>query len=406
METHSRIPSVPEGQHLNSRNLLIHHHMSCSGRLGSRRLQIFALIWLVLLLPGCGSHSGQAPSAALKGLPANRPPEIKVTDPATPLPPTQTSTPASTPAPTSTWMPLPPALTPTPDKFAGLRITDLIVRSYGGGQLLILKTLSDNIAFTRYLVAYPSDGLNIFGFMNVPKKGQGPYPVVIAVHGFVDPSHYQTLDYTTSYADSLARAGFLVIHPNLRGYAPSDNGPNLYRVGMAVDVLNLVAIVRQQGGKPGDLQQACPDDIGLWGHSMGGGITLKVITVDPGIKAAVLYGAMSGDERQNFEAILRWSGGAVLPDELIASEQVLAQVSPSNYLNLIQAAVSIHHGESDPLVPLHWSLDFCSRLKELHKTVECFTYPEELHTFSQEGDVLFMQRVIDFFHRTLDPTAP
>ena len=74
--------------------------------------------------------------------------------------------------------------------------------------------------------------------MNVP-QGEGPFPVVLVLHGYVDPARYNTLTYTTGYADALARAGYLVIHPNFRNWPPSDSGPEDYRVGQAVDVLHL-----------------------------------------------------------------------------------------------------------------------------------------------------------------------
>ncbi len=94
--------------------------------------------------------------------------------------------------------------------------------------------------------------------MNVP-QGDGPFPVVLVLHGYVDPATYNTLTYTTRYADALARAGYLVIHPNFRNWPPSDNGPEEYRVGQAVDVLNLIALVQKQGGQPGPLQHADPN---------------------------------------------------------------------------------------------------------------------------------------------------
>jgi len=59
--------------------------------------------------------------------------------------------------------------------------------------------LDQNLYFTRYLIRYPSDGLNIYGFANIPNEA-GAYPVVIALHGYIDPALYNTLDYTTHYA--------------------------------------------------------------------------------------------------------------------------------------------------------------------------------------------------------------
>ncbi len=238
----------------------------------------------------------------------------------------------------------PPAqATATPDPFVGLSITELAARSYGGGQVTVDQTLATFPAFTRYLVHYPSDGLAIYGFMDVPvspPRSSSAYPVIIAVHGYITPSRYQTLDYTTRYADALAQAGYLVLHPNLRNYGPSDAGPNLLRVGFAVDVLNLVAIVRAQGGQPGPLQAANPAAIGLWGHSMGGGISIRVMTVDPQIRAVVLYSAISGDDRQN---AARWPTRQGQYN-VVVPEDVFLRVSPMYFYDRVQAAVSIHQG--------------------------------------------------------------
>jgi len=315
---------------------------------------------------------------------------------------TPTSTMAATATPTATASPSPtPTLTPTPDPYAGLTIADLSARSYGGGELQVVQALGENGSFTRSLVTFPSDGLTIYGFMNVP-QGPGPFPVVVVVHGYVNPVGYQTLTYTTRYADALARAGYLVIHPNLRGYPPSDDGDNRFRVGFAVDVLNLLAVVRRQGGQPGPLEKADPQRIGLWGHSMGGGITIRTITIDAGVRAAVLYGAMSGDERLNFERIYTvFSNGARGGEELNTPAEDFARISPIFFLDRVQAAVSIHHGEADTEVPPEWSLDLCGRLRELNKAVECFSYPGQPHTFNGDSDQVFIQRSIDFYNRYL-----
>lgn len=309
--------------------------------------------------------------------------------------PSSTATLTLTPKPTST-----PTVTPTPDPYAGLTITDLASRSYGDGEFSVEETLKVTEAFTRSLVTYSSDGLTIYGFMNVP-RGEGPFPVVLVLHGYVDPDRYDTLAYTTRYADSLARTGYLVIHPNFRNYPPSDEGPDTFRVGYAVDALNLVALVQQQGDQAGPLESANPDAIGLWGHSMGGGIAIRVITVNPDVEAAVLYGSMSGDERENYERILAWSGGQSGEKELATPDEALRRISPIYHLDRVSATVSIHHGEADETVPLDWSLDLCERLQALNKVAECFTYPDQPHTFQGDGDELFVERTVDFLDRYL-----
>lgn len=322
-------------------------------------------------------------------------------DPVVELPATATQSPITnlqspTPEPTAT-LPLP---TPTPDPYAELTIDALTARSYGGGQLEIIDTLEENETFTRYLITYPSDGLTVYGFMNVPNEGTN-FPVALVLHGYIDPAEYDTLTYTRRYADALAEAGYFVIHPNFRNYPPSDDGPNPYRIGYAIDVLNLIAIIREQSQDPfGYLRRADEDSIHLWGHSMGGGVVLRVLTVNdaPYLRAAVLYGAMSGNERQNFEQIQVWSGGESGPFELAASAGQLRQISPIYFLDRINTPISIHHSEADETVPIAWSLDLCTALRALNKPVECYTYYATPHTFRGEADALFMERVVRFFN--------
>ncbi len=283
-----------------------------------------------------------------------------------------------------------------------LSIKALSSRSYEGGTLVIERVLEQNRSFTRSLVHWNSEGLKQYGFMDVPNT-KGLHPMVIVIHGYVNPNTYRTLPYTTHYADALARAGFVVLHPNLRGHGRSQGKPDpLFRVGYALDVLNLIASLRAHAGQPGALERANPKLIGLFGHSMGGGIVLRVITVDPGIRAAVLYGAMSGDEQRNFQRISTvLSGGTRGLAELKAAPALFAQISPSGFLDRIQAAVSIHHGGHDTQVPLAWSLELCQKLKALGKQVSCYTYAKAEHTFQGVSDALLISRATAFLKTNL-----
>ncbi|HET9913007.1 MAG TPA: alpha/beta fold hydrolase [Anaerolineales bacterium] len=315
--------------------------------------------------------------------------------------PTFTTIPSATVTQFPTLTPtLSPTLSPTPDPYFTWTIDYLRSRTYGGGQIEFLEVLGQNLYFTRYLIRYPSDGLNIYGFANIPNEA-GIYPVIIALHGYIDPAIYNTLDYTTHYADALASAGYIVLHPNLRSYAPSDSGENLFRVGMAIDVLNLIALVQSQSGGTDPLRTASPSRVGLWGHSMGGGISTRVLTVTDDVKAAVLYAAMSGDERKNFEAIYQWSGQARGLEELNIPVEVLNRISPMYFLGNINAAVSIHHGMADELVPLEWSVTTCDQLTALGKNVECTYYENMPHTFYGSGDEEFIQNAVQFFNQNL-----
>ena len=315
--------------------------------------------------------------------------------------PTFTSTPSPTPIPTATQTATAvPTLSPTPDPYFAYTNDYLRSRAYGGGQIEFVEVLGQNLYFTRYLIRYPSDGLNIYGFANIPNDAE-KHPVIIALHGYIDPAAYNTLDYTTHYADALANAGYVVFHPNLRGYLPSDSGDNLFRVGMAIDVLNLIALIQTQSGGSDLLQNADPNSVGLWGHSMGGGITTRVLTVTDDVKAAVLYGSMSGDEQKNYEAIKQWSGSTRGLDELNIPIEVLNRISSMYFFQNITAAVSIHHGTADEIVPLNWSEVTCEQLRMIGRNVECQYYEGMPHTFYGQGDEQFIQNTIRFFNQYL-----
>jgi dipeptidyl aminopeptidase/acylaminoacyl peptidase len=311
-------------------------------------------------------------------------------------------------AATETPVPSPvytPTHTATPDPYEPYTIDYLTDRAYGGGEIEIIEVMSETGWFTRYLIRYPSDGLWIYGFLNVPvpdgPAGAGPYPVIIALHGYIDPSIYGTLDYTTGYADALARAGYFVLHPNLRGYRPSDDGENLFRVGMAIDVLNLIALVQAGAAPTYVMENVVTESIGLWGHSMGGGISTRVITVTDKVRAAALYAPMSGDERQNFEAINVWSGGERGLEELDFPESELVRISPVYFFDRISAAVAIYHGRADELVPLGWSIATCNSMLELGLDVRCSYYDGMPHTFYGEGNDLLIADMIAFFDEIL-----
>jgi dipeptidyl aminopeptidase/acylaminoacyl peptidase len=364
------------------------------------------LLLLAIVMAGCGQQASPTPVALaqaatdmLAPLPSATPTATATHTPTATATPTFTATATATPTATPTETPT-ATPSPTPDPYVEWTVDGLAARAYGDGELRNEQVLAVTNAFTRTLVTFPSDGLTIYGFMNVP-QGQGPFPVVLALHGYVDPARYNTLTYTTGYADALARAGYLVIHPNFRNWPPSDSGPEDYRVGQAVDVLHLIGLVQKLGGQPGPLAQADPERIGVWGHSMGGGIAQRVIAVSPEVDAAVLYGSMSGDEALNHERILWFTNGARGLWDVAPPDEALQRISPINYLDRVAAAVSIHHGDQDDQVPVAWSEDLCGRLQALDKPVECFIYPGQPHTFVGEGDQLFVQRVRAFFDRTL-----
>ncbi len=83
-----------------------------------------------------------------------------------------------------------------PYTLAGLR-----QHSFQSGAIRISKELDKSDVFTRYLISYGSDGLNINGIMQIPAQGHAPFPVIIMDHGFFDRREYRSGDGTDRAAE-------------------------------------------------------------------------------------------------------------------------------------------------------------------------------------------------------------
>jgi uncharacterized protein len=285
-----------------------------------------------------------------------------------------------------------------------LTVDALSKRQLNGGTIQTVRTMATFPSFKRYLIAWDSDGLRQYGFANIP-NGKQQRAVVLVLHGYVNPSTYNTTTYTTRYADALARAGFVVLHPNYRGHPPSQGNANgLFRVGYALDVLHLLASLRTQAGK-GIFANADATRVGLWGHSMGGGITQRVLVVRPSwVKAAVLYGAMSSDERENADRIYNFYSNRTRGEfEYSTPDKWLRLISPFYFLSRVTAKISVHHGTADESVPYSWSVRYCLEMKRLEKDISCNAYTGAPHLFGRGSrvDGLFQTRVNAFFASAL-----
>jgi len=350
------------------------------------------LILLLILFALSCQLSGLSPTAFPKADPTQSSPTPALIQPATRSSPTSVSA-----APTPTFTP-----SPTISPYEQYTIDSLRGRTYGGGNIEIVETLEDNDLFTRYRIRYPSDGLIIYGFANVP-KGDGPFPVIIGIHGFVSTTDYQTLDYTTPALDTITQYGYIVFHPDLRGYPPSDSGDNLFRVGMSIDGLNLIALIKSASGPSELFAKAATENIGLWGHSMGGDIVLRALTVSSDVKAAVLYSSLSGDEIKNAQLLFNASADPIFQQELGVAPAIVERISPMYYYKDISAPIQLFHGTADQAVPVTVAEETCKLATDAGVNIECIYYPEEGHTFRRRVTDQFNGAMTYFLKTYLSP---
>jgi dipeptidyl aminopeptidase/acylaminoacyl peptidase len=295
-----------------------------------------------------------------------------------------------------------PLSTPTLEPYEQYTIDYLRKRTYGGGRIEILDKLAETDLYTSYSIRYPSDGLNIYGFVNIP-KGSGPFPIIIPIHGYAPYGSYNVFDPTADFADILAENQYIVVHPGLRNHPPSDSGDNLLRVGMSVDVMNLIALLKDKNNLPPELAAVDPDRMGLWGYSLGGEIALRVLTLSPDIKATVLYSTLSGNTELNSRQLYH-----VLQDDQFQQDfkvpiEMMSRISPMNYYHDIKSAIQLHHGLADTTAPVSWAVETCSFLESAGVSVQCIYYPGADHVFRRHDFEKVVASALDFYKLHLSP---
>ena len=64
-------------------------------------------------------------------------------------------------------------------------------KEYDGRGLRLGRVLGEASSYTRRAVTYRSGDLRISGIINIP-RGDGPFPVLVLLHGYIDPAIYVT----------------------------------------------------------------------------------------------------------------------------------------------------------------------------------------------------------------------
>lgn len=245
-------------------------------------------------------------------------------------------------------------------------------------------------------VQYKSkDGLQISAMLYKPHnlKPDTRYPAVLWIHGGPEGQDGYRLDVWAQY---LAQQGFLVLEPNYRGstgYGEKFRNLNVEDSGGGEmdDVAAGAHYLIDQG-------LADPKRLAIGGGSHGGTMTAYAVTKYPDLFAAAIemYGVVDRAtfvERTNRNSAVRWMmkmGGtpAEKPDVYRRADSLLS-------VDKIRTPLLILHGENDPQVPPFESVQFTKALAAQHKTYYYFTYPNELHGFSQRAHRL------DAWHKEL-----
>jgi uncharacterized protein len=296
-----------------------------------------------------------------------------------------------------------------PDPFS---IPALQAREYPGSDIKIEQDLGNQNGFRSYIVSYTSDGLKLRALMNVPTRAKpdGGFPTLILNHGYIPPKEYNTISSYKAFGDYFARQGFIVFKPDYRGHAQSEGQAETANTApyYVHDVLNLLASVKRHS-------DVNPDKIGMLGHSMGGGITLRAIVVSKDIKASVIAAGVVASPLEMWK-LAQKSNDPKVPDYIKTAGPLLESrygnpeqfkaawdiMDPFNYAEHIVGPVQIHHGTADKDVPPYFSDLLNEALKAKGKPVEYHVYLGGDHNLGGKDRNVFLQRTVDFLNRELN----
>ena len=374
--------------------------------IGNRPISKSMLIGLILggiLIfgtAGCSQRSGNA---------AGIEPQAIFTHTLTPAP-SSTSSPAPTLSPSSTPSPTITA-TVTPTRTPTLHPMNILAArqaTYPGSSITIEETLEPGANYSRYIAWYESEGLKIYGLLTVP-DGEAPatgWPAIVFNHGYIPPGEYRTTERYIAYVDNLARHGYIVYRIDFRGHDRSEGeATGAYgNPGYTVDVLNAVSSLQA-------FPLADPQRIGMWGHSMGGFLTLRAMVISPVIRAGVIWSGVVGSypdmiccwrrptpgvptstPNPNFRSGWRtqWQNLYGSPEE---NPAFWMWVSANSYLSDLSGLIQLHHGTGDTEVPLKFSQDLYQEIQQAGKPGEYYEYPGDNHNLSNHlSEAMFMRR--------------
>ena len=248
-------------------------------------------------------------------------------------------------------------------------------------KIIIEKFISDQKYYKSYLVSYKVDSLKLYALMNVPnsKKPERGFPVVIVNHGYIPQSSYSTINSYKLVTGYFASSDFLVLKPDYRGFAESEEGERniLSRLNYVIDVIYLLNGISS-------IPEADKNNIFMYGHSMGGDVTLRVLEITNKIKAATLWAPVSAMFPEN--AIHYFKKSDNNPDDLKKLNDILdkyftqldfLKMSALSNVKYIKTPLILHHGTRDESVPYNWSINLMKKFDEAKVNYKFYSYEDE-----------------------------
>jgi carboxymethylenebutenolidase len=325
---------------------------------------LITILFVLTLLVGCTPKS--EPSAT------SSPTQIPATEETQPQTPTVESTPAMEEAQAKEEAP-PPATTPTytpPPTSPAPTLSKIVWTTPSAPVTLAVDEATHSATYT-------SGGVQVSGYFYKP-SGTGPFPAVLVLHG----KGGQNLS-TRDRAFWFASQGYVAFAPDY--FTPIGLTAEKWSISFYKDNIDQVREVLGNGLEAlKSLSYVAPGSLGVYGHSLGGYLSLILGT------------------RDDVRGIISVSGA-------YAVTVVRVRYSLSDICAEIKAPVLIFHCVPDTLVPIDQANQTADLLKSKDKQYEYIIYPDGGHVFDVPGGATysatatadFEQKMLTFFKAKL-----
>ncbi|MEG3048722.1 MAG: S9 family peptidase [Thermomonas sp.] len=227
------------------------------------------------------------------------------------------------------------------------------------------------------------DGLQLSGWLYLPKDFKAPGPVVLSFHG--GPEGQERPAFRAEYQALLAR-GIAVFAPNIRGssgfgktFMSLDNHAGRFDANKDIKAAADFLVAERIGAK---------GRLGIVGGSYGGYVVMIAVTDYPDTFAAGanLFGMV------NFETFFAQSTpwmGAISTGEYGDPKtqlQLLRDLSPIHKLDRVKTPLLVMHGANDTNVPVVEAEQVVAALKKRNVPVEYVLFPDEGHGWRKQAN--------------------
>ena len=285
-----------------------------------------------------------------------------------------------------------------------LSIDELRAREYAA-RIEPVRPLAGGPGFDARLVSYLSSGLKVHALVATPRTGtpEGGFPVLVANHGHhPDPPRYGLTaegvdarpgDYYRRIPELYARHGFLVVMPDYRGHSDSEGLE--FTEGMLESLYYTEDVLALVSGLQG-IPEADPENLFMWGHSMGGEVTLRALLATDGVRGASLWSSVGGDIWDQSFYYSRYKDH-LAPDSSLVPKEVIDGLNrdiaglgvpfdwrgsePLRHLQYLSAPIILHHSLEDAGAPYKWSARLAKELYLRSHRYEFYSYPGKDHLF-------------------------